>query len=116
MDSDQARSMGIEFGFWLCAALPRHWRQVGVHHVDRTKSTLLFDSLPLNYPMGAAEDFARREGVETLVTRDAWWRSDPATDKQIYILRKFRVVTPDGLTKGQASDMLSAIFGDAARK
>jgi hypothetical protein len=27
-----------------------------------------------------------------------------------------RVVIPDGLTKGQASDMLAAIFGDAAMK
>ena len=41
---------------------------------------------------------------------NARWRQEPATDKQIALLNKFRVRIPAGVTKDQASELLGQIF------
>jgi hypothetical protein len=40
------------------------------------------------------------------------WRQHPATEKQMALLRKLGVATRQGLTKGEAADLLSAVLGD----
>jgi ATP-dependent helicase IRC3 len=44
-----------------------------------------------------------------LVTRDTRWRRDPATKKQINVLRAKKLDVPEGLTKGQASHLISML-------
>jgi superfamily II DNA or RNA helicase len=44
-----------------------------------------------------------------LVTRHTRWRRDPATKKQINILRAKKLDVPKGLTKGQASHLISML-------
>lgn len=44
-----------------------------------------------------------------LVTRHTRWRRDPATKKQIKILRAKKLDVPKGLTKGQASHLISML-------
>jgi hypothetical protein len=44
-----------------------------------------------------------------LVTRNTRWRRDPATKKQIKILRAKKLDVPKGLTKGQASHLISML-------
>jgi hypothetical protein len=60
-----------------------------------------------------AESEARRVtgGNLTLVDKNAQWRQDPATDKQIAILAEYGVYDVN-LTKGEASDMLAQIFAN----
>lgn len=60
---------------------------------------------------GLAESEARRvtRGNLTLIDKNAGWRQDPATDKQIAKLAEFGVYRTE-LTKGEASDLLSQIF------
>ena len=41
---------------------------------------------------------------------NARWRQEPATEKQIALLNKFRVRIPAGVTKDQASELLGQIF------
>jgi superfamily II DNA or RNA helicase len=41
---------------------------------------------------------------------NARWRQEPATEKQIALLNKFRVRFPSGVTKDQASELLGQIF------
>lgn len=41
---------------------------------------------------------------------NARWRQEPATDKQIALLNKFRVRIPANLTKDQAGEMISQLF------
>lgn len=67
-------------------------------------TTLLHDTtLPLGFAMGVAEDYARENG-DSLARRDARWRKDSATEKQMEFLRKLHVeIPPDGLSKGEAS-------------
>ncbi len=44
-----------------------------------------------------------------LVTRDTRWRYDPATKKQINVLRAKKLDVPKGLTKGQAGHLISMV-------
>jgi ATP-dependent helicase IRC3 len=82
-----------------------------VHHVARGQQITLQAALPLGYAMGCAEDFARKQGADVLVDREARWRSDPASDKQLYHLRKWGVRVSPGMTKGRVHDLLTAVWG-----
>jgi hypothetical protein len=66
--------------------------------------------LDLGLAMGVAEDHARStDGFDAkLVSRDAAWRGRPASEGQLGALRKWKVIPPNGLTRGEASDMLAA--------
>lgn len=80
----------------------RYW----VHLMTPEGTTLLHDTpLPLGFAMGVAEDYARAHG-DKLALRDARWRNDPATEKQIDLLRRLGVAIPEGLSKGDASLMI----------
>ena len=68
--------------------------------------------LPLDYAMGVAEDYARREGSLVLIDPRAGWRDEPATEKQVNALCRWRVPVGQGLTKGEASNLLAALVGD----
>lgn len=59
-----------------------------------------------------AEDFVEEVRPETvrLVQRDLRWRADPATQKQLDLLRRHGIKLEPGLTKGQASLMISQLF------
>jgi ATP-dependent helicase IRC3 len=83
-----------------------------VHCLDTDgQAKLLRSGLPLGYAQGVAEDFARNHGAGRLLNPDARWRSEPASDKQInYLKRKHCPVSRD-LTKGEASDLITALNG-----
>jgi ATP-dependent helicase IRC3 len=102
--------LNVSSGFVRLA--PGEGDRWGVYHLANGRQTVLHAGLPLGYAMGCAEDFARKQGTSVLVDREARWRSDPATDKQIYHLRKWGIRTPPGLTKGRAHELLTAIWGD----
>ena len=44
-----------------------------------------------------------------LVARDTRWRQAPASDKQLTMLRSRKIKVPKGLTKGQASHLISML-------
>jgi hypothetical protein len=73
---------------------------------------VLREGLPLGYAQGFAEDFARKTGHSCLLDPHAAWRGQEATERQLNALRRWRVPVAPGLTKGAASDLLAAIFGD----
>lgn len=64
--------------------------------------------LPLDYAQGAGEDLARSRGAAHLVDREAPWRQRPASEKQIAVLRRWRVGIRPGLTAGEASDQIAS--------
>ena len=68
--------------------------------------------LPLDYALGVAEDYARRQRTAVLVDPSAAWRQQPPTEKQLAVLRKWRVPLPPDLTRGAAADLLTAVMGD----
>jgi ATP-dependent helicase IRC3 len=73
---------------------------------DRTFTSLAV-KLPLTYAQGAAEDFARKQGIKQFLDPSALWRKRPASVKQLSALRKMRILTPPTLTSGEASDLIS---------
>ena len=58
-----------------------------------------------------AEKFIKNQFSELLplVKLDTRWRSEPATKKQIQVLRRRKITEPKGLTKGQASHLIGIL-------
>lgn len=73
------------------------------------KATALSDMpLPLGYAQGVAEDYARAHARDTrLIDRTAPWRQDPASEKQLAQLKKWRIPTSPCMTKGQAAELIT---------
>jgi superfamily II DNA or RNA helicase len=72
----------------------------------KSKVELAHD-LPLGYAQGTAEDRVRKLGSLILVDEDAPWRNRPASDKQIDLILNLGWEPQDGITAGQASDMIT---------
>ena len=74
------------------------------------KCTHLSDSpIPMGYALGACEDYVRglNNKYAKVASKEASWRSYPATDKQISALKSWGVeFDKDSLTRGAASDLL----------
>ena len=64
--------------------------------------------LPLGYAMGVCEDFVRKNSISLHSRKDAPWRKDSATEKQINALQKMGIDFNPGLTKGEAADLMNA--------
>ena len=76
---------------------------------------LLSDSvLPLGYAMGVCEDYARSMGADNYAVKDAAWRTDFATEKQINLLRSMGISFRPSITKGEAADLLSSVLNVGA--
>jgi ATP-dependent helicase IRC3 len=86
--------------------IPDRWR-VRYKAKDATRETLR-EGLDLGYAQGFAEEYARQMGAGVLVDPTARWRRDPATEVQIDLLRRCRIPVRDGLTKGEATDLIAA--------
>lgn len=99
-----------------CAADPERWDVVQSQRVvvpgakfPQTVRKRLYTGLDLNLAMGIAEDRVRQAGAQGLNARDARWRHDQPSEKQEAILRK-RGRWRDGMSKGEASDLLTSMF------
>src|SRR5262249_19772701 len=75
---------------------------------------VLASGLPLGYAQGFAEDRVRELGTGALVNPRARWRQEPATEKQLTLLRRKRIRFSPDITKGDASDLLVQHFAEAA--
>lgn len=73
---------------------------------DGVAHRLSSEPLPLDYSMGVCEDYARSIDAGIGALKDASWRSAPATEKQLQVLRGRKVVFWEGITKGEASDLI----------
>jgi hypothetical protein len=71
---------------------------------------VLADRLEVGYAIGTAEDYARSSDgfAAALVSRGAAWRQRPASRGQLDALRRMRVMIPDALSSGDASDLMTA--------
>lgn len=83
----------------------------------REKRQITRRPVDLSMAFGLAESEARlvtRDNL-TLVDKNARWRQDPSSDKQIAKLAEFGVYRTD-LTKGEASDLLGQLFAEQYSK
>jgi hypothetical protein len=56
---------------------------------------------------GIAEDYVRAAGAQALAAPHARWRGQPMNAAQAGLLRRLGVAPPDGMTKGEASDLIT---------
>jgi superfamily II DNA or RNA helicase len=82
-----------------------------VLHENGLATSLPAQGLPLDYAVGAAEDWVRTQAENFLARKDAKWRTDPPSEKQIAALERFGIRDPN-LTKGGASDLLRIKFNE----
>jgi ATP-dependent helicase IRC3 len=75
---------------------------------ERGAHNILGAGLDLGYAHGVAEDFIRRVGAEQLVNPEARWRKNRMSDKQRDLLDGLRVAYEPNLSRGEASDLISA--------
>jgi len=86
-----------------------------VFYRDRSeKRRITQRPVELSWAFGLAESEARRvtSGNLVLVDRNARWRRQPATDKQMAILSQYGIYRIN-ITKGEASDLISKAFAGA---
>lgn len=77
--------------------------------------TALTDGLlPLDYCMGVCEDYARKIDGAKYALKTADWRNDPATEKQLNMLRKNGLSYHEGISKGEACELLNGVFNVGA--
>lgn len=78
----------------------------------------LGESLPLGYAQGVAEDWLRKHGREDYSSREADWRTEPATQEDLSELRRlgFPVKSDSSLTREQAQEMIRKAKLDRALK
>lgn len=71
--------------------------------------TLAHDLATAEIAASLAEAYvlAERRDVRRLVSKDAKWRNDPASERQKSALRWRRIPHPDNITKGTAADLLN---------
>ena len=74
----------------------------------KTATDVLGQDLDLPTAMAVAEDHVRKTGGAILAAKGASWRKEPPSDKQVDLLRRFRVPVPQ--TKGEAAAKLDELF------
>ena len=72
------------------------------------------DVLPLDYALGVCEDQARKMSAAWIARKDAPWRDAPATEKQLNALRRMKIQFEDGITRGEASDLMDKKLAEGA--
>jgi superfamily II DNA or RNA helicase len=83
------------------------WRVV-VQEPGTRQRRVLAHGLDLGYAHGVAEDFIRRLGAAHLVSPDARWRTEAISDKQRALLDRLGITYDGDLSRGAASDLISA--------
>lgn len=78
---------------------------------EKTTTSLIAETLSLEYAMGIAQDFIRSLGVSPLIDIDANWRKEGASEKQLSLLQNMNISHSQNITKGLASDLLAIHFG-----
>lgn len=71
-------------------------------------------AFPLDECMAICEDRAYGLDAAQPALKSASWRGAPATDKQVNLLRGMGVKTYEGITRGEASELLDEMLGAVA--
>jgi superfamily II DNA or RNA helicase/predicted nuclease of restriction endonuclease-like RecB superfamily len=76
------------------------------------QETTLVTAADLPTAIAGADRYVREHDPESLklVERSTYWRGQPATEKQLGLLRQLRVEPPPGINKGQASYLIDLLM------
>ena len=82
------------------------WKVLQVPSQSRGQPTILKDRLSLEYAQGVAETIAKKH-ASALVDSQATWRSAPASERQLSLLRNMDIDLAPQITKGKAADLIT---------
>jgi hypothetical protein len=82
----------------------QRWRVLRLHAGEYAQ---LAGGVDLGYAHGIAEDYVKAAGAQPLAAPHANWRGQPMNAGQAGLLRRLGVTPPDGMTKGEASDLIT---------
>lgn len=82
------------------------WEVVQVPIQSRGQPTVLKDGLSLEYAQGVAETIAKKH-AGALVDSQATWRSAPASERQLFLMRNMDIDLVPEITKGKAADLIT---------
>ncbi len=86
---------------------------VYVPEIGATKE-LCDTTIPLGYAMGVCEDFIRQFGGAKYALKNAQWRNQPASEKQISALKKMNISYDENISKGEVCDLFDAMNSEKA--
>ena len=89
---------------------------VRLSHTTGTRLLARADSLPRAAAIADSFVLTERPDAAKFVKSDARWRGELPTDKQKELLAKKGIAVPEGLTKGQASQMISQVLALSGRR
>lgn len=82
---------------------------------DGRSITLSSRPIPLDYALGISEDWARKQTTKNgWARKDAPWRAEPATTKQLETLEKLGIKFNYGVSRGEASLLLDNKLNEPA--
>lgn len=82
------------------------WRVV-LREKGKPEVELAHEGIELEWAQGVAEDAIRKRGLERVVSKEARWRDEPATEKQLETLVRWGIGAPPRCTKGMAADLIT---------
>jgi hypothetical protein len=110
--------LSLPKGEWMAVApnLLDNWDVE--HGVPRMGATLVHRARALPLAIEAADRFVavKFPDASRLVQRDARWRDQPPTDKQKEVLARYEMHIPEGLTRGQAAQMISMVMSSGRER
>ena len=71
-----------------------------------TKTALSDSILDLGYAQGVGEDYVRANAPRYLVSKEALWRRDEASARQIELLLRWKIPYSSGISKGEACALI----------
>lgn len=83
-------------------------RSEGGLWIAHTSKEELIRHKDMSLAQGVAEQHARERGATTLTKEDALWRSAPANDGQLASLDQLRTFYTEGVTQGEAADLITS--------
>jgi superfamily II DNA or RNA helicase len=107
--------LGLPKGEWISIA-PNLLDSWDIEHGGpATATTLIHRARALPLAVEAADRLVavRFPEASQLVRRRARWRDQPPTDKQRDMLGRYTIRMPEGLTRGQAAQMISMVVASA---
>ena len=93
-------------------------KYVVVHQHDHKSEYLSPRPLDLSWALGIAEAEAETitEGRLNIALKEARWRGEPATEKQLRILDTYDLDYEADITKGEASDLIDVLFATSGAR
>lgn len=104
--------LGVDSGVWVKQV--KEGRYDANAYQNGQDIRIATQPLPLEYACGASEDWIRKQPRQQFARKDANWRLEPASQKQLDTLNKYGFQFDEKISKGEAAALLDSKFSELA--